>query len=45
MSGGLGKRLAPLTRILPKGLIPVGNEPIIKMIMNEFIKIALTILI
>ena len=33
MSGGLGKRLAPLTRILPKGLIPVGNEPIIKMIM------------
>ncbi len=38
MSGGLGKRLAPLTRILPKGLIPVGNEPIIKMIMNEFYK-------
>lgn len=38
MSGGLGKRLEPYTKILPKGLMPIGREPIIKMIMDEFYK-------
>ncbi len=38
MAGGLGKRLKPYTKILPKGLMPVGREPIIKMIMDEFYK-------
>lgn len=36
MAGGEGKRLDPFTRILPKPLIPIGNEPIIKIIMDEF---------
>lgn len=36
MAGGEGKRLDPFTRILPKPLIPLGDEPIIKLIMNEF---------
>jgi len=36
MAGGRGTRLDPFTRILPKPLIPLGNEPIIKVIMNEF---------
>jgi dTDP-glucose pyrophosphorylase len=38
MAGGKGKRLDPFTRILPKPLIPFGNEPIIKVIMNKFEK-------
>lgn len=38
MAGGSGKRLDPFTRILPKPLIPLGNEPIIKVIMDEFRK-------
>ncbi len=36
MAGGKGKRLDPFTRILPKPLIPLGNDPVIKVIMDEF---------
>ncbi len=36
MAGGLGTRLYPYTKILPKPLIPVGEIPIIEHIMNEF---------
>jgi dTDP-glucose pyrophosphorylase/CBS domain-containing protein len=38
MAGGKGTRMDPFTRILPKPLIPLGNDPIIKVIMDEFIK-------
>jgi len=38
MAGGKGKRMDPFTRILPKPLIPLGDEPIIKVIMDEFNK-------
>tara|TARA_Y100001958_G_C21246283_1_gene576620 strand:+ start:4894 stop:5940 length:1047 start_codon:yes stop_codon:yes gene_type:complete len=36
MAGGKGTRLDPFTRVLPKPLIPINNEPIIKKIMDEF---------
>lgn len=36
MAGGEGKRLDPFTRILPKPLIPLGNQPIIEIIMDKF---------
>jgi len=36
MAGGKGTRLDPFTRVLPKPLIPLGNDPIIKVIMDEF---------
>ena len=36
MAGGKGKRMDPFTRILPKSLIPIGNEPILKVIMDKF---------
>ncbi len=36
MAGGKGKRLDPFTKILPKPLIPVGEKPIIEIIMDEF---------
>ena len=38
MAGGKGTRLDPFTRILPKPLIPFGNEPILKIILDYFIK-------
>jgi len=38
MAGGKGTRLDPFTRILPKPLLPIGNVPIIKVIMDEFTK-------
>lgn len=36
MAGGKGKRLDPFTKILPKPLIPIGEEPVIKIIMDRF---------
>lgn len=37
-AGGKGTRLEPFTKILPKPLIPVGENPIIEHIMQQFIK-------
>ena len=37
MAGGKGTRLDPFTRILPKPLIPFGNNPIIRVVMDNFI--------
>jgi dTDP-glucose pyrophosphorylase len=36
MAGGKGTRLDPFTKILPKPLIPIKGEPIIKIIMDKF---------
>jgi dTDP-glucose pyrophosphorylase len=36
MAGGKGTRLDPFTKILPKPLIPVGNKPVIELIMEKF---------
>ncbi|MBU3132161.1 nucleotidyltransferase family protein [Clostridium gasigenes] len=36
MAGGLGTRLYPYTKILPKALIPIGDIPIIERIINKF---------
>lgn len=36
MAGGLGTRLYPYTKILPKPLIPVGEIPIVEHIINQF---------
>jgi len=36
MAGGLGKRLYPHTKILPKPLIPIGEIPISEHIINRF---------
>jgi dTDP-glucose pyrophosphorylase len=36
MAGGKGTRLDPFTRILPKPLIPVGQQPVIEHIMQQF---------
>jgi dTDP-glucose pyrophosphorylase len=38
MAGGLGTRLYPYTKILPKPLIPLGEIPITEHIINRFIK-------
>lgn len=37
MAGGEGTRLAPFTKVLPKPLIPVNNQPIINHIIEKFI--------
>lgn len=35
-AGGRGTRLDPFTKVLPKPLIPVGEYPIIELIMKEY---------
>ena len=35
-AGGKGTRLDPFTRVLPKPLIPVGDHPIVELIMREY---------
>lgn len=35
-AGGKGTRLDPFTRVLPKPLIPVGDLPIIELILQEY---------
>jgi len=34
--GGKGTRLAPLTKIIPKPLIPINDKPIVEHIMDKF---------
>lgn len=42
MAGGKGERLDPFTRILPKPLIPIGERPIIDIIMDKFSQYGIT---
>lgn len=36
MAGGMGTRLDPFTRILPKPLVPIGEKPVVEKIMDSF---------
>lgn len=38
MAGGMGSRLAPLTNIYPKPLIPIGKKTIVESIMDKFVR-------
>lgn len=39
MAGGEGTRLKPLTNVIPKPLIPLGDNTIIEEIMNRFVDV------
>ena len=39
MAGGKGTRLKPITNVIPKPLIPVGDKTILEEIMDQFEKI------
>ena len=36
MAGGKGTRLKPLTNVIPKPLVPVGDKTILEIIMDQF---------
>jgi len=36
MAGGKGERMNPFTKILPKPLVPIGEKPIIELIIDKF---------
>lgn len=42
MAGGKGTRLKPLTNVIPKPLVPVGEKTILEEIMNQFEAIGCT---
>ena len=42
MAGGKGTRLKPLTNVIPKPLVPVGNKTILEEIMDQFESIGCT---
>lgn len=42
MAGGKGTRLRPITNVLPKPLIPLGDKPIVETIMDRFVHIGST---
>ena len=38
LAGGLGSRLRPYTTVLPKPLMPLGEEPILDIILRQLVK-------
>lgn len=42
MAGGKGTRLKPLTNVIPKPLVPVGEKSILELIMDQFEDIGCT---
>ncbi|MDA9069037.1 nucleotidyltransferase family protein [Gammaproteobacteria bacterium] len=38
MAGGLGKRLMPITKSIPKPMVEINGKPIIQMIVEKFFK-------
>ena len=38
LAGGKGKRLVPYTTTIPKPLVPVGEKPILEIIINQLVK-------
>jgi NDP-sugar pyrophosphorylase family protein len=38
LAGGKGRRLAPFTAVFPKPLVPVGNRPVLEIILRRLIK-------
>ncbi|MFB5191249.1 sugar phosphate nucleotidyltransferase [Alicyclobacillus fastidiosus] len=35
ITGGKGLRLAPFTKVLPKGLLPIGEQPMLEIIVKQ----------
>jgi NDP-mannose synthase len=42
LAGGLGTRLRPYTMVLPKPLVPVGDRPILELILRQLVKAGVT---
>ena len=39
MAGGKGTRLQPITNIIPKALVPIGEKPMVEEIIDRFIAV------
>ena len=41
MAGGMGKRLKPITNIIPKALMPIGEKPILEIIIDKLYEVGI----
>lgn len=39
---GLGTRFLPWTKVVPKELLPIGNRPIIALLVDECVSVGIT---
>jgi len=42
LAGGKGSRLDPYTRVLPKSLFPIGQEPILEILIKQLKRVGVT---
>ena len=42
LAGGRGARLAPVTTVIPKPLLPVGNKPILEIVCRQLARAGFT---
>src|SRR5215210_5546795 len=42
LAGGRGSRLAPYTTVLPKPLLPIGDQPILDLVIRQLARCGLT---
>ncbi len=42
MAGGKGTRLQPITNIIPKPLVPLGEKPIMQVIIDDFVNLGVS---
>ena len=38
LAGGKGRRLAPYTKVLPKPLVPIGDMPILEVLIRQLVR-------
>lgn len=41
LAGGKGRRLAPYTRIIPKPLMPIGDKPILEILLRQMKRVGI----
>ena len=42
MAGGLGTRMKPFTDVFPKPMLPINNQTMIEIVINQFKKYGLS---
>jgi len=42
LAGGKGTRLAPYTKVLPKPLMPIGDMPILEILLRQMVRASIT---
>lgn len=41
-AAGMGTRLKPLTDVMPKAMVPVGDRPLLQIVMERLVSVGVT---